>query len=133
MHLTGLQMVIFVIALTFGFLFIFIPLIRLLYRAIFRRNIENYKALRTAKWRLNEVTYDNGIQYFYPQVKYLGMWWYITFGGHLRLFYKTGHCRCENTKKKAWELQEHLETRIRNNSDNRWSRKEHHIYNKKEE
>jgi len=130
MLFTGLQMVILIFVLILGFLFIFIPLVRFLCRAIFKRNIENYKALKTAKWRLNEVTYDNGIEYFYPQVKYLGMWWYITFGGNLRLLYKRGHCQCENTKKKAWELQEHLEARIRNNSDNRWSRKEQHLYKK---
>lgn len=132
MHLTGLQMIILVILLTLGLFFILIPLIRFLYRIIFRRSIEEYKALRTAKWRLNEITYDNGTEYFYPQVKYLGMWWYVTFGGHIRLFYKSGHCRCESTEKKAWELQKHLETSIRSGNDNRWSRKERHIYKKEE-
>lgn len=132
MYLTGLQMVILIIVLALALFFILIPLVRFLYRTIFKRGIENYKALKTAKWRLNEATYDNGMQYFYPQVKYLGLWWYISFGGHLRLLYKRGYCQCENTEKKAWELQEHLEARIRNNSDNRWSRKEQHLYKKEE-
>jgi len=127
--LMGLKTIILVAGITVFLFLIFFPVIRFLHRIIFKRSYWNYKALKVAEWRLNEIAYGNGMKFFYPQVKYLGMWFYITFGGHLRLFYKKGHCRCENTEEKAWELQKRFEDIINENNE---SPKNQHIYKDKE-
>jgi hypothetical protein len=74
MHLSKIQIVIFIGVVLIFSLFIAIPILKFIHRIIFKRNICNYKLLKNAEWRLNKISFDNGMVFFYPRVKYLGVW-----------------------------------------------------------